>query len=179
MKAQLNARLLILFLFFFFLFSCDNNADKKTGNRQEVTKPETLSLGNRQSVGSLSFKLNGEFFEADPAQAKAWTGKGVPMAILKASNNKGLDVSMQVEDMKGEGTYKLNCDSRGGINITVNGKTYGLHKAMKEDYLNVVITGIKTVGPVLLLSGTFEAVLDDNEGNKVRITEGKFTTESI
>jgi hypothetical protein len=152
------------------------------GNGQHTTTSPGQPSGiqnKRESRGTLSFKLNGRSFEADPANAKAWTGKGAPLAILKASNNKGLDVSMQVEDMTGVGTYKLNCDSRGGISITVNGKTYGLHKAMKEDYLNVVITGIKTVGPVLLLSGTFEAVLDDNEGNKVQITEGRFTTESL
>jgi hypothetical protein len=180
MKAQLNARLLILFPFFFLLlFSCDNNAEKKTGNNQELTKPETPSLGNRQSVGSLSFKLNGEFFEADPAHAKAWTGAGVPLAILSAKNDKGLSVSMQVHNMKGEGVYKLDSDSKGGMNITVNGKTYGIRSVMKDDYLNVVISDIKTLGAVLLLSGTFEGVLEDKDGNKVQITEGKFTTESL
>jgi hypothetical protein len=166
---------ILLFCMAILFTACNGNGQHP---KAKSGKPAGLQ-NNRESLGTLSFKLNGQFFEADPANAKAWTGKGVPLAILKASNNKGLDVSMQVENMTGEGTYKLKCDSRGGISITVNGKTYGLHKAMKEDYLNVVITGIKTVGPVLLLSGTFEAVLDDNEGNKVQITEGRFTTERI
>jgi hypothetical protein len=65
------------------------------------------------------------------------------------------------------------------MNITVNGKTYGIRSVMKDDYINVVITGIKTLGPVLLLSGTFEGILQDKDGNKVKITEGKFTTERL
>ncbi len=176
MKALLNARLLILFL----LFSCaNNNSDKKTGNNQEVKKSERPSLDNRQSVGTLSFKLNGEFFEADPAHAKAWTGNGVPLALLTGKNDKGLFVSMQMQNFKGEGSYKLDSDNNGGMSITVNGKDYGIRSVMKDDYLNVVISSIKTLGPVLLLSGTFEGVLQDKDGNKVQITEGRFTTESL
>jgi hypothetical protein len=96
-----------------------------------------------------------------------------------AKNNKGLSVSMQIHNMKGEGAYKLDSDSKGGMNITVIGKTYGIRSVMKDDYINVVITGIKTLGPVLLLSGTFEGVLEDKDRNKVQITGGRFTTESI
>lgn len=169
----------IFFLYLYLLlFSC-NNVDKKTGNSQEVTKSERPSFGNRQSVGSLSFKLNGEFFEADPAHAKAWTSTGVPLAMMQAKNDKGLSASMQINNFKGEGAYKIDRDSEGGMNITVNGKTYGIRSVMKDDYLNVVISNIKTLGPVLLLSGTFEGVLEDKDGNKVRITEGRFTTESM
>lgn len=170
-----NTFQILLFSTVILFTACNGNGQKTPASSGQPSGMQD----KRESRGTLSFKLNGQFFEADPANAKAWTGKGVPLAILKATNNQGLDVSMQVEDMTGEGTYKLNCDSRGGISITVNGKTYGLHKAMKEDYLNVVITDIKTVGPVLLLSGTFEAVLDDNNGNKVQITEGRFITEHI
>ena len=38
---------------------------------------------------------------------------------------------------------------------------------MKDDYLTVIMTG------------TFEGVLEDKDGNKVQITEDRFTTESI
>jgi hypothetical protein len=158
-------------------FSCSNN--KQPDNISSATKPERSIPGNRQSVGSLSFKLNGELFEADPANAKAWTSTGVPLAMMMAKNDKGLSVSMQVHNMKGEGAYKLDSDSDGGMSITVNGKTYGIRSVMKDDYINVVISGSKTLGPVLLLSGTFEGVLEDKDGNKVQITEGRFTTESI
>ena len=133
----------------------------------------------RESRGTLSFKLNGELFEADPANAKAWTGTGVPLALLTGKNDKGLSVSMQMQNFKGEGSYKLDSDRNGGMSITVNGKTYGIRSVMKDDYLNVVITGSKTLGPVLLLSGIFEGVLEDKDGNKVQITEGRFTTESL
>ncbi len=180
MKAQLNAGLLILFLFFFLLlFSCDNNADKKNNNSRKITKPEQPSLGSRQSVGTLSFKLNGELFEADPSQAKAWTSNGIPLAMLVAKNDNGLSVSAQIKNFNNEGTYKLDSDSKGGASFTVNGKIYRTLSVMKDDYLNVVISGIKTLGPVLLLSGTFEGVLEDRDRNKVQITEGRFTTESL
>lgn len=160
------------------LFSC-NDADKKTGNSHDVMKPERPSLGNHKSVGSLSFKLNGEFFEADPSRAKAWTSNGIPLAMLVAKNDKGLSVSAQIKNFNNEGTYKLDSDSKGGASFTVNGKTYGTLSVMKDDCLNVVITGIKTLGPVLLLSGTFEGVLEDKDRNKVQITEGRFTTKSL
>jgi hypothetical protein len=45
--------------------------------------------------------------------------------------------------------------------------------------LTVIVTGIKSIGTVLFLSGTFEGVLEDKDGNKVQITEGRFTTESL
>jgi hypothetical protein len=158
-------------------FSCSNN--KQPDNNSNATKPERSVPGNRKSVGSLSFKLNGEFFEADPAHAKTWSSTGVPLAMMQAKNDKGLSASMQIHNFKSEGAYKLDSDSKGGMSITVNGKTYGILSVMKDDYLNVVITGIKTLGPVLLLSGTFEGVLEDKDRNKVQITEGWFTTESI
>ena len=170
-------------LFFLSLFglllSCNNNEDKKTGNSGEITKAERPVPGKHKSVGSLSFKLNGELFEADPARVKAWTTTQIPLAMLMARNDKGLSVSMQINNMTGEGTYKLDGDSKGTINFTVNGKTYWTRSVMGDNYLNVAITSTKSQATVILLSGTFEGVLEDKDGNKVQVTEGKFTTEKL
>jgi hypothetical protein len=170
-----NCFQILLFTIVAFFLSCNENREHTSpspGNQPGLQ-------GKRESRGSLSFKLNGEFFEADPAQSKAWTGNGVPLALLTGKNDKGLFVSMQMQNFKGEGAYKLDSDRNGGMSITVNGKDYGIRSVMKDDYLDVVISGIKTLGAVLLLSGTFEGVLEDKDGNKVQITEGRFTTESL
>lgn len=165
----------LLFSIVILFTSCNENGQDTRPSRGQ---PPGLQ-NKRESRGTLSFKLNGELFESDPANAKAWTGTGVPLALLTGKNDKGLFVSMQMQNFKGEGSYKLDSDKNGGMSITVNGKTYGIHSVMKDDYINVVISDIKTLGPVLLLSGTFEGVLEDKDGNKVQITEGSFTTESI
>jgi Family of unknown function (DUF6252) len=168
---------LLPFFFFFVIFFTACNENRQHGTAS-IDQPPGMP-GKYESRGSLSFKLNGELFEADPAQAKAWTTPQIPLAMLIAKNNKGLSVSMQIKNITDKGTYKLNSDSKGGASFIVNKKTYWIRSVMKDDYLNVVITGIKTLGPVLLLSGTFEGVLEDKDGNKVQITEGRFTTESL
>ena len=86
---------------------------------------------------------------------------------------------MQIQNMTGEGTYKLDGDSKGTINFTINGKTYWTRSVLGDDYLNVIITSTKSMGTLVLLSGTFEGVLEDNDRNKVQITEGRFTTEKL
>ena len=96
-----------------------------------------------------------------------------------ARNDKGLSVSMQIQNMTGEGTYKLDGDSKGSVNFTINGKTYWTRSVMGDNYLNVTVTSTKNQATVILLSGIFEGVLEDKDGNKVQITEGKFTTESL
>jgi hypothetical protein len=165
----------LLFCIVILFTSCNEN-----GQDTKPSPGQPPGLQNkRESRGTLSFKLNGELFEADPAQSKAWTGNGVPLALLTGKNDKGLFVSMQMQNFKGEGAYKLDSDRNGGMSITVNGKDYGIRSVMKDDYINVVISDIKTLGPVLLLSGTFEGVLEDKDRNKVQITEGRFTTESL
>lgn len=169
----------LFFLTLIVLFFACNNADKKTETSQEITKPDRPVMANHKSVGSLSFKLNGEFFEADPARVKAWTTTQVPLAMLMAKNDKGLSVSMQLMNIKGEGAYKLDGDSKGSVNFTVNGKTYWTRSVMGDNYLNVSITSTKSQATVILLSGTFEGVLEDKDGNKVQITEGKFTSEKL
>ena len=160
------------------LFSCTNN-DKKTTGTEDPAKPPTPVTGAHKSVGSLSFKLNGELYEADPGRAKAWTTTQVPLAMLMARNDKGLSVSMQIQNMTGKGEYKLDGDSKGNVNFTINGKTYWTRSVMGDNYLNVMVTSTKNQATVVLLSGTFEGVLEDKDRNKVQITEGRFTTEKL
>jgi len=164
---------------YFFLSSCNKNHDNKLSDLKDRIQSERPSLADHKSVGSLSFKMNGELFEADAGHAKAWTTVQIPLAMLIARNDKGLSVSMQIQNMTGEGTYKLDGDRKGNVNFTINGKTYWTRSVMGDNYLNLVITNTKSQATVVLLSGTFEGVLEDRAGNKVQITEGKFTTDKI
>jgi hypothetical protein len=176
----MKSSLFILYALILFS-SCNNNnaGDNKLNDLKDKIKSERPSLANHQSVGSLSFKLDGELFEADPAHAKAWTTVQIPLAMLMARNDKGLSVGMQIQNMHGEGEYKIDGDRKGNINFTVNGKTYWTRSVTGDNYLNLIVTSTKEQATVVLLSGTFEGILEDKDGNKVHITEGKFTTDKL
>ncbi len=157
------------------LLSCNNNKieDKNT------VQPVTPGLKNHSSSGSLSFKMDGELFTADNDRVKAWTTSQTPVAMLMARNATGLSVSMQIYNIDGEGNYKLDGDNKGSVNFTVNGRTYWTRSVTGDNFLDVNVTNTKTQSTAILLSGTFEGVLEDNTGKKVTITEGKFTTASL
>lgn len=157
---------------FFIISSCKNKADK-------IKRPDDNHITVRhQSSGSFSFKLNGEYHEADPAHAKAWKTAQSPLALLLARNDKGLSVSWQLY-ITGEGDYKIDDNSKGTLSFNINDKTYWVASKGNGDYLDVHITKATEQATVILLSGTFEGVLEDREGNKIQITEGTFMTESI
>jgi hypothetical protein len=80
---------------------------------------------------------------------------------------------------EGKNSYKLDGDSKGTINFTIAGKTYWTRSVMGDNYLDIIVTGIKNKYSLKLLSGTFEGVLEDKDGKKVQITEGKFVTDDI
>lgn len=79
----------------------------------------------------------------------------------------------------GRKSYKLDGDKKGTINFTIGGKTYWTKSVTGDNYLNITITDIRDKYSVKLLSGSFEGVLEDKEGNKVQITEGTFVTNDI
>ncbi len=164
--------------FFILLFSCSNNSEKKLPD-QETGKSERPGPGKHRSVGSLSFKLDGVLYEADNDHAKAWTTSQTPLAMLMAKNSTGLSVSMQIMNINGKGFYKLDGDSKGTVNFTIGGKTYWTRSVMGDNYLDLTVTDTKNQATVILLTGTFEGVLEDKDGNKVKVTEGKFSTESL
>jgi hypothetical protein len=145
----------------------------------EELRKEYPAPGRHESKGSLSFKMDGVLYEADPAHAKAWTTMQIPLAMLMARNDKGLSVSMQLQNISSEDAYRIDGDRKGNVSFIINGKTYWTRSVMKDNYLDIVITNRKQQATVVLLSGTFEGVLEDKDGNKVQITEGRFTTESL
>jgi hypothetical protein len=95
------------------------------------------------------------------------------------AKGEGLSISWQMGYQEGTKSYKLDGDKKGTINFTIGGKTYWTKSVLGDNYLNITITEIKDKYTVRLLSGTFEGVLEDKEGNKVQITEGRFVTNDI
>jgi hypothetical protein len=148
------------------------------GNAQTVNTNKPSSPALSQGKGTLSFKLNGKVYHTDTSRTKCWTTPNIPVAILWSSGS-GLDISWKILDIKGKGIYKIDRDSRGSVNFFIAGKTYWIRKTDGSNYITITITAMKDLYGVKLLSGTFEGIIEDKDGNKVQITEGKFTTEGI
>ncbi|MBS1622011.1 MAG: hypothetical protein JST10_00870 [Bacteroidetes bacterium] len=134
-------------------------------------------VSKHTSKGSMSFKFNGQPYEADPAHAKGYamvqTGLGY---INGANSSKGILIGLELF-VKGKGAISIKGDKDGKVNFTINNVMYWVKSP--GDFLNVEITNVKKMGQLLLLSGTFEGVVQDKEGHKAKITEGKFSTESL
>ncbi|MBK8608931.1 MAG: hypothetical protein IPL84_02995 [Chitinophagaceae bacterium] len=166
-----------------FFFSCngqsstENSASaKESGKNNSVKRSPNHDLA--KGKGALSFKLDGVFYKTDPAHTKCWSANNIPLAILMAKGD-GLSISWQMGYKAGETDYKLDGDSKGTINFTFGDKTYWTRSVLGDDYLNIKITEVKDKYTVKMLSGTFEGVLQDKEGNKIHITEGIFITDDI
>lgn len=140
------------------------------------SKPSDPSL--IKGKGTLSFKMNGTTMQSHPQQTKCWTSANVPMAMLWAKG-QGVSISLQVTQVEGRGIYRIDRDSVGTVNFTIGNKSYWVRNPGAGNYLTIQITQMKEVYNLKLLSGTFEGVLEDSSGNKIRITEGRFTSEDI
>jgi hypothetical protein len=184
---QLRFRTLVLICLPTLLFACDQPATNKDAaatiaTSSSDTTPHSNSTRPRKSLmngnGTLSFKLDGQLYETDPTTTKCWTTSNIPLTMMMAKG-KDMSVSWQLQSIKGGGSYKIDNDSKGTVGFTIGEKMYWVRRTDGSNYLNIQITSTKNIGTVVLLSGTFNGVLEDKEGNKVQVTEGKFTTESL
>jgi hypothetical protein len=179
---KIIARLLILTFPVMIVSSCGGQATKEAEpavKEESKAKPSDKrpKLDLTQGKGTLSFKLDGKLYETDPLHTKCWSTANIPLAMLMSKGADGLLVSWQMGYQEGQKSYKLNGDKDGTINFTIAGKTYWTR--LKRDYLNITITEVKDKYSIKLLSGSFEGVLEDKEGNQVQITEGRFVTNDI
>lgn len=163
-------------------FACQESPAKEISAVQSDSKdtsaPKSTRPNGTRGKGSLSFKLNGQLYETDPSKTKCWSTTTVPLAMLMARGEK-LNISWQMGYTTGQSDYKLAGDKQGNVNFTIAEKTYWTRSVMGDNYLDIKITSAKNYYNVILLSGTFEGVLEDKDGNKVQITEGTFVTEAI
>ena len=174
---------LLALLLTVIVFSCGGQTAKETApavKEENKARPDEkrAKMDLTRGKGSLSFKLDGQLYETDPLHTKCWTTTNIPLAMLMAKG-EGLNISWQMGYQEGTKSYKLDGDKKGTINFTIGGKTYWTRSVLGDNYLNITITEVKDKYTVRLLSGTFEGVLEDKEGNKVQITEGRFVTNDI
>jgi hypothetical protein len=126
-----------------------------------------------KSSGVLSFRCNGQLFSADSGHARAYAVKQTSTGYINAANKEDMITGIEWQDVKGPGIFYIN-DKAGKADFTINHKTYSVKQA--GDYVKIVINNVKQQGAFLLLSGNFEAQLQDKNGTKVKITEGRFET---
>lgn len=129
-----------------------------------------------KSIGSLTFQCNGQLFVADSTHARGYAIRQSSVAYINAANSDNLVINIEWKNVKGPGTFFIN-NKTGKAEFTINHKTYSLKQP--GDYLKIVISHIKQQGPFLLFTGTLEGQLLDKNGNKVRITEGRFETITL
>lgn len=151
---------------------CLLNAGAQTINRNKPSDPSLI-----KGKGSFSCKINGQLYRSAAGQAKCWTSSTVTIALLWAKGDQ-LDVSCQIQHIDGTGSYLIKADSSGTVNFTIGNRVYWIRRT-GQNYLRITLTGIREVHNIKLLSGTFEGVLEDKNGNRIQITEGRFTTEDV
>lgn len=162
-------RMVSLLLFAFFSLFGQAQVNPKSSN--------PFGTSTHSSKGSMSFKFNGQLYEADPSHAKGYAMIQSGLGYINGANSeKGILISLELL-IRGKGSYSIKGDKDGKVNFTINDVMYWVRSA--GDYLNIEITSVKQMSQLLLLNGTFNGVVEDKDGHKVQITEGKFSTESL
>jgi hypothetical protein len=187
----MNHRQCLFYLLLFILpgfLSCGENAapaavspataSTATATAGTDTAPRKRHPDLMRGKGSLSFKLDGKLYATDPLHTKCWTSANIPLVMLMATG-EGLNISWQMGYNSRQDEYRLDSDKKGTLNFTIDGKMYWTRSVLHDDYLDIHFTEVKDKYSVKMLSGTFEGVLEDKDGHKVHITEGKFVTEDI
>lgn len=128
------------------------------------------------SRGALSFKLNGKLYVADTSHARGYTVKQTMQAIINGANSEDMVMDIEFKNNYTKAIYTIN-NVNGKVDFTIQHKTYSVTKP--GDYLKVTITAVKQQDAFILLNGLFEGQLEDKQGEKAVITEGKFETISL
>jgi hypothetical protein len=136
-----------------------------------ATCPQTI-----RSIGSLVFRCNGQLYTADSIHARGYAVKQTSVAYINGANSETMVIDIEWKGVKGTGTFFIN-SKESNAEFTINHKTYSLKQS--GSYLKIVIVRAKQQGAFILLSGTFEGQLQDKNGNKATITEGRFETLAL
>jgi hypothetical protein len=129
-----------------------------------------------RSVGALVFKCNGQLYIADSTHARGYAVKQTSAAYINGANSETMVIDIEWKGVKGPGTFFIN-SKESNAEFTINHKTYSLKQP--GAYLKIVIVRATQQGSFVLLSGTFEGQLQDKNGNKATITEGRFETVTL
>ena len=129
-----------------------------------------------RSKGTLSFRYNNQLYVADSSHARAYVLKSDSTAFISGSNSENMVMDVQWKHFKAAGNYTITM-MNGKAEFTIEHKTYTL--SQNRDFVKVTVASVKTAGSFLLLTGSFEALLHDKNGNAVPVKEGKFTTYTL
>lgn len=131
--------------------------------------------GDPASKGALRFQANGQLYTADSTHARGYAVKQTTLAYINGANDE-MVIGIEWKGVKGPGTFSI--DTRGGkAEFSLNHKSYFPQQA--GDYLKITVREARQQGAFLLLNGTFEGLLQDRNGNKLKITAGSFETISL
>ena len=129
-----------------------------------------------KSVGALTFRCNGQLYTADSTHARGYAVKQTAAAYINGANSETMVIDIEWKGVKGPGTFIIT-SKESTAEFTIDHKTYTLKQP--GDYLKIVISRVKQQGAFILLAGSFEGQLQDKNGNKAKITDGRFETVSL
>ncbi len=134
------------------------------------------TLPGIMSEGSLSFRCNGSLYTANSTHARGYVVKQTSVGYINGANNENMVIGIEWKGVERPGTFSI-CNKQDKAEFSINHKTYSVRQT--GNYLKIKISDIKQHGAFLLLTGTFEGQLEDKNGNKITITDGKFATHSL
>lgn len=140
------------------------------------------SVSNRfesvaQSNGKLQFRINGQLFNADANHARGYAAATSKTGFITGANTNNMLLNLEMEGLHKTGDVMITTASKDKCLIIINHANYFITKA--GDYIKVSITSVKQSGGMLLLTGSFEGILHDNNGKEAIISEGKFSTDHL
>ena len=145
----------------FALSGCNSTEDKI------IEDPDTLT-GEK-----ISAKIDGVAWTSTEAVA-AYLSSDKTLNLAGGNLNPGPNISVQIRKPAGLGTF--NFIEHGTFTLTLNNKLYlagvNVFNGKELGSGKITVTEVNNIG---LIRGTFEAIVDDGQGNKKIISEGKFS----
>ena len=129
-----------------------------------------------RTKGYLTFKADNVIYKADSTHSRGYALPHARRAFLSAANKANMLFDAKWNNLKSTGDYVLY-KGKGEVEVTIQHKRYKLMHP--DDYLKITITEIKEKGTLQMLQGFFEGRLHNDDGNMLRISEGKFNTSIL
>jgi hypothetical protein len=142
-----------------------------------LTVPVTATSQSQQraarSKGTLSFRVQNKVYTADSTHARGYSVTHTAESFINGANSENMVINMEWKSSGAKGVYRITAGS-GKADFTLQYKTYLL--LQPGDYIKIEIRSAKKQDAFVLISGTFEGQLQDRNGHKIIITEGRFST---
>ena len=134
-------------------------------------------VGVERSRGTLQFKINGQLFNADATHARGYAAATSKTGFINGANANNMLLNLEMEGLNKTGHVVITTVPKDKCLISINHTNFFIQNA--GDYIKVTITSVKQSGGMLLLTGSFEGKLHDNNGNEAIISDGIFSTDHL